>query len=273
MKLIDWIWGLALPLLTEIKRLVKENEKKCLIGISALPGCGKSTLGKWLQAAAKKNNCLISVLSLDDFYLPGPQLDLSMKGNPWNVPRGLPGSHSIELLEDTIKKWQQTGVLFAPRFDKSLRDGFGDRSCWERSEPKLLILEGWFLGCKPLESGLDEINRLENLHPPLNLSEIRYREKVQEKLELYKIVWEMFDRVWHIKAMEFSSTCGWKQQQEQQMYKEKGSSLKGDQLNSFIRMIQSAIPQTSLMNIESDVLVKINQSRKVVWVGLNKNEN
>ena len=98
----DWIWGLGFPLLTEIKKFFDSSNERCLLGISALPGCGKSTLGKWLEVASSELNWPIKVLSLDDFYLPGDELDKAMFDNPWGVPRGLPGSHSIELLEKTI---------------------------------------------------------------------------------------------------------------------------------------------------------------------------
>ncbi len=51
------------------------------------------------------------------------------------------------------------------------------------------------------------------------------------------------------------------------MRKQCGTSLQGNILDSFVRMIQTAIPQYSLMNIDSDVIVKINNSRQLMWVG------
>ena len=41
----DWLWSLGLPLLTEAKR---KQGQRWLIGFSALPGCGKTSLGRWL---------------------------------------------------------------------------------------------------------------------------------------------------------------------------------------------------------------------------------
>ena len=99
----DWIWGLALPLLSDIQKSKSSLRGRNVFGISALPGCGKTCLGKWLEASAKILGISLKVLSLDDFYLPGIELDKALKNNPWNVPRGLPGSHSIRLLENTIE--------------------------------------------------------------------------------------------------------------------------------------------------------------------------
>ena len=38
-------------------------EKKPLFGISALPGCGKTSFGKWLEASAKEIGISLKVLS------------------------------------------------------------------------------------------------------------------------------------------------------------------------------------------------------------------
>jgi len=94
----DWIWGLGLPLLSDIERYLTKEEVPVLFGISGLPGCGKTSFGKWLEAAAIELNWPLNVISMDDFYLPSNQLDKAMSGNPWKVPRALPGSHSIQLM-------------------------------------------------------------------------------------------------------------------------------------------------------------------------------
>ena len=73
-----------------------------------------------------------------------------MAGNPWGVPRAIPGSHDLELMATALDQWRETGVLNAPRFDKSLRQGRGDRS---ESDPKRHIHAGWkWLGLLPTPS-------------------------------------------------------------------------------------------------------------------------
>lgn len=263
----DWFWGLGLPLLSEIERLISLDLSTSIIGITALPGSGKTSLGNWLEAASNSMGWPVTVLSLDDFYLPGEELDQAMLGNPWKVPRGIPGSHSIEVMYKQILKWKNNGYLFTPTFDKSLRNGFGDRSEWRISKPRVLILEGWFLCCEPTDLPLDSINQSSDLITPLSIEELNYQEKIQVSLSEYSCIWELVERLWHLKPITFSATNKWKKEQEDNMYKIRGSSLRGDKLKSFIRMINSAIPQKSLLEINSDVVAEINQKRQICWLG------
>ncbi len=177
---VDWIWGLALPFLTDLMKSSLKENKKTLFGISALPGCGKTSFGNWLEEAAKPFDFSIKVVSMDDFYLPSNKLEVAMKGNPWGVPRGIPGSHSIELLEESIDNWFSTGFLKAPKFDKSLRNGLGDRSGWTECKPDILVLEGWFLGCEPINSSFKKDLIDSTIQPELTDHEITYRETVQQ---------------------------------------------------------------------------------------------
>ena len=93
----DWIWGLGISFLSDLERFLVVKDSKKLFGISGLPGCGKTSLGRWLEAAALDLDWPVSVISLDDFYLPSTEMDKAMAGNPWNVPRAIPGSHSIHV--------------------------------------------------------------------------------------------------------------------------------------------------------------------------------
>ena len=97
----DWIWGLALPLLSQAYKFHNNFSHRKIIGISALPGTGKTTLGKWLEAISLNLNFKIAVVSIDDFYLPSDEMKLAIKNNPWNVSRGYPGSHSVKSVSYT----------------------------------------------------------------------------------------------------------------------------------------------------------------------------
>ena len=152
----DWIWGLALPLLSQAYKFQNNFSDRKIIGISALPGTGKTTLGKWLEAISLKLNFKIAVISIDDFYLPSNEMKLAIKNNPWNVSRGFPGSHSVKLMYEKLLDWKINGELNVPVFDKSLRNGLGDRSHWRLDNPDLLILEGWFLGIKPYSIDIND---------------------------------------------------------------------------------------------------------------------
>ena len=263
----DWIWGLALPLLSQAYKLNKKSSERNIIGISALPGTGKTTLGKWLESISLKLKFKLSVISIDDFYLPSEEMEFAIKNNPWNVSRGFPGSHSIDLMKEKLLKWKTDGQLNVPVFDKSLRKGLGDRAHWREESPDLLIIEGWFLGVKPLSIDLDNS---EKISPPLSVCESSYRNKIQNNLDQYLDVWNMIDQIWHLKPLKFEYLNEWKSNQEKSMQFKSGSSLKDDNLSNFLRMLNVSIPHKSFDDINSDVLLMINQERKLIRVGLNQ---
>ncbi len=262
----DWIWGLALPLLSQAYKLNIESNDRKIIGISALPGTGKTTLGKWLESISLKLKFKISVISIDDFYLPSEEMALAIRNNPWNVSRGFPGSHSIDLMKEKLLRWKNDGQLNVPVFDKSLRKGLGDRSHWKEETPDLLIIEGWFLGVKPLSIDLDSS---EIFSPPLSPYESSYRDNIQNNLNNYLDIWNMIDEIWHLKPLKFEYMNKWKSNQEKSMFVKTGSCLKDKKLNDFIRMLNVSIPHKSFDLISSDVLLLINQDRKLTNVGLN----
>ena len=261
---LDWKWSLSFPLFSVLEKYIENINHPKIIGFSGLPGSGKSTLGFWIDNVSKELGLDIKVISLDDFYLPGNEMDIAMTGNPWNVPRGFPGSHSLELLNQSLDTFLNTGFLKCPIFDKSLREGKGDRSGWCEYNPKVLILEGWFVGCEPI-SYLRKIDYLSQDEFNLSLTNLekKFRISIQNSLIQYSQIWKKFDKTWHLKSSQFNNTILWKTQQEKEMIKYKGSGLKDESLNNFIRMIQASIPQQSLTSINSDTTIEINQDRRI----------
>ena len=261
---LDWKWALSFPFFSLLENYVNTLYCPIIIGFSALPGSGKSTLGFWIDSVARDLSLDIKVISLDDFYLPAAEMDEAMSGNPWNVPRGFPGSHSLDLLNQTLDTFLSTGVLVSPTFDKSLRNGKGDRAGWFKIKPKVLILEGWFVGCEPIADLLkiDDLSE-DQYNFSLSQKEKDYRILIQESLHEYSKVWKKFDKIWHLKASNFNNTVLWKSQQEAEMIKLKGSGLKQNDLADFIRMIQTSIPQQSLSLLNSDTTIEINQNRRI----------
>ena len=263
----DWIWGLALPLLSQAYKFKNNFSDRKIIGISALPGTGKTTLGKWLEAISLKLDFKIAVISIDDFYLPSNEMKLAIKNNPWNVSRGFPGSHSVKLMHDKLLNWKISGELNVPVFDKSLRNGLGDRSYWRSDNPDLLIIEGWFLGIEPLCIDIDE-QQIKSLN--LSPDESLYRINVQKNLYSYLDVWSLLDNIWHLKPLKFEYMNMWKLNQEKEMLSQKGSALQDEKLSNFLRMLNVSIPHKSFDLINSYAMFLIDQERNLVEVGLNE---
>jgi len=258
----DWLWGLGLPLLTLAEQLQSRGSHH-LIGLSALPGCGKSCLGRWLEAAASQLGLSLQVVSIDDFYLDAAGLDLAMQGNPWGVPRALPGSHDLPLLLDRLSSWRQGEQPNLPVFDKSLRQGRGDRSGWRPCRAEILLLEGWFLGCEPLPAGEAVTAGSDHLSPGLSADEIDYRHIVQDQLRSYAPIWSNLDVVWQLQALDFTSSRLWKQDQEATMQQQKGVSLDVKELDGFTRMIMAAIPAVSFQLPSADVVFDVDVERRL----------
>ena len=260
----DWLWSLGLPILS---LACKEPARKRLIGLSALPGCGKSSLGIWLETAARNLGLSLQVVSIDDFYFPADQLERSMQGNPWGVPRALPGSHDVKLLQQTLAHWRQGQHVQCPQFDKALRNGRGDRSGWRACNADLLVLEGWFVGCK---GGYDPTLQERELVPPLTANELAYRKQTEQILQRYQPIWTQLDQLWQLRATDPQSPRLWKRQQENDMHTSRGSSLNGSELDDFIRMILSAIPSETFRNIPADVVLDVDSSRELTRIHLNQ---
>ena len=262
----DWLWGVVLPLLYDVYNLKRSKKKRKVIGLSALPGTGKTTLGLLIEKLSLKMNIKVSVVSMDDFYLPFSEMNFAIKDNPWNVSRGFPGSHSTYLIEDRILEWKNTGIFNYPVFDKSLRNGLGDRSSWEIKFPDVLILEGWFLGVNQISS--EEISK-EKVKPCLYSHEVEYRLKIQKNLNEYFKVWQLIEKIWQIKPKEFSYMDDWKSDQENEMLKLKGNALVDDNLTNFLRMLNCSIPHESFNEINSRYLIILNKNRELISVNLN----
>ena len=264
----DWIWGLALPLLSQAYKFQDNFTKRKIIGISALPGTGKTTLGKWLEAISLKLDFKIAVISIDDFYLPSDEMRIAIKNNPWNVSRGFPGSHSVKLMHEKLSNWKINGELNVPVFDKSLRNGLGDRSHWRFDRPDLLIIEGWFLGIKPFHGDINvNYQNIDSIE--FNSHELSYRYIIQKNLKKYLDVWSLIDNIWHLKPLEFEFMNMWKTNQEKEMFLKKGTALQDHNLSNFLRMLNVSIPHKSFDFINSYALLLIDQERKLVEAKLN----
>ena len=219
-----------------------------------------------MEAISLKLNFKIAVISIDDFYLPSEEMKLAIINNPWNVSRGFPGSHSTKLLYERLYDWKINGELNVPVFDKSLRNGLGDRSHWRSDNPDLLIIEGWFLGIEPLSINIDNQITISN---DLSSQELFYRSKIQKNLEEYLYIWELIDNIWQLKPLKFEYMNIWKSDQEREMLLKKGNALQDEKLSDFLRMLNVSIPQKSFELLNPYALLLIDKDRNLIQAGLN----
>ena len=253
----DWIAFVALPLLSRVEKAL-QSEQQVVLGVSALPGCGKSTLCSWVRSASLRLGWPVEHLSLDDYYWPSVELEESMRGNPWSVPRALPGSHDIDELNRSILNWKDCGRLTAPRFDKSLRNGRGDRSGASISCPRVVLIEGWFLGATPRPSIEREILDV------LSVEELDWRSRSITMLSDYCKIWAFIDDLWHLRAQQNIQSSLWKKEQLITLKQQSGVGYTDRNLADFNRMVLAALPPSWLQQLSgSRVVMDLTQSRKV----------
>ena len=253
----SWVAFLALPLLSRVEQAVR-SARPTLLGVSALPGCGKTTLCSWAKVASHQLGWHVEHLSLDDFYWPAEALERSMAGNPWHVPRALPGSHDLLTMDNALREWRRTGVISAPRFDKALRQGRGDRRGSTTAEADVVLLEGWFLGVashqhqgQSEEQGLSEAER-------------SWRPQAIHALHGYTDIWDQLDDLWHLRATQTEASSRWKEQQLITLKHQSGVDFNRGDLADFNRMVQAALPSLWMQQLDqASVVVDLSNTRCV----------
>lgn len=189
-----------------------------LMGISALQGCGKTTLAAQCVSAAQANGTSAIAMSLDDFYFGRRQRkQLARTVHPLFATRGVPGTHDIALLErtlDALSRASEDTPARIPRFDKG-RDTRVVPSRWKRVShvPDLIVLEGWCLGvpAQPdtdLQRPTNYLERDEDAHA-------QWRRALNHALsDDYARLWRRLDRLVVLQAPGFEVVATWRDEQE-----------------------------------------------------------
>ena len=210
-----------LPLSEWIYSIYSKDFKTKIIGLSGGQGAGKSTITGILKLILKKKYGLsICVFSIDDFYkTKNERLRMSKKKHPLFITRGVPGTHDIALLNQTIRKLKQKKfrTVLIPKFDKSKDDRYR-KNKWQKIKikPDIIIFEGWCVGTTHQNN--NELKR------PLNLIEKKYDENLKWRKTVnnlikkrYKNIFNKIDKLVFLKVPDFNYIIKWRWLQEQKM--------------------------------------------------------
>jgi len=144
-----------------------------LVGFSGCQGSGKSTLVALMAKVMREVHGVSTVvLSLDDFYLTkAARAALAESIHPLFATRGVPGTHDLALLDETIAALRQpSGAVPVPAFDKALDDRTEMVHWRQVSAPvQLILLEGWCVGLSPQQE-----SELEAPINPMGLKRIHH---------------------------------------------------------------------------------------------------
>lgn len=235
-----------LPLLERLRLLAADGRRPLLL-LNAPVGAGKTTLSGMLRQLAPEQGLRLAVASIDDAYLPWQERLEAMAGNPFGVTRVPPGSHDPQLLCRVIDRWRNGEPLELPRFDKTLRNGQGDRAAGVCLHADALLLEGWLLGCKPLGSALGAaLARQEDqeLSAALGLRPLEraWLPRWDQALEAYQPLWARSDGLWLLRPQRWSLPRRWRFQAEARQRRRGGSSLSAAALDQLVRASLCSLP-------------------------------
>lgn len=269
--------GLGLPLLEQIKALVLQGQRP-LIALNGPVGAGKSTLARQLREHAQALGLRLAVASIDDAYLPWQPRLAAMAGNPFGVSRVPPGSHDTALLIERLACWRAGGSLVLPRFDKSLRDGQGDRSGEQSLQADAVVLEGWLLGCRHLGDALPQaLARLDGLTP----EERDWLPRWDRALTAYRPLGDpdlgLVDGLWLLHPSSWRLPLRWRLQAEARQRRHLrrdgagGGALDGQAVAAIVRASLASLPpplyQDPLLP-KANAAAVIDGRRRCLWIRL-----
>jgi D-glycerate 3-kinase len=190
-----------------------------IIGLNGCQGSGKSTLATLMaQTMCQLHGVAAIVLSLDDFYLTKDERrQLAVDIHPLLMTRGVPGTHDVPLLLNTIEQLRAGDRVSLPVFDKASDDRAAIQH-WRTSDPgtELIILEGWCVGLSPQPTAQlgPSVNDLEREQD----ADLVWRQTINQQLSgPYATLLAELDALLFLQAPHFDAVLEWRWEQEQQL--------------------------------------------------------
>ncbi len=252
-----------LPLLNNIIKLHQKN-KTAIIGIPGGQGTGKTTLTNFFQEQLRWQGYSVESFSLDDFYTSyreRQQLAQKYPNNPfYQISRGMPGTHRVKELLQTLQNIKAGKHFTIPLFDKSLQNAQGDIAGERIITKKIdfLLLEGWCVGL-PVVSG-KELRRICKKNkiflPP------RY-EVMLQFLKAYQPIWKYIDYLVMLRPVSIDLHLKWRLQQEQELQQRTGRGMTKEEIAHFVD-IYLPLTYAGYEKIKADAVLRIDKGHKFV---------
>ena len=258
-----------LPLSQWLYSIYKKDNKIKIIGLSGGQGAGKSTITGILKLILKKKYGLnLCIFSIDDFYKTKKErIRMSKVVHPLFLTRGVPGTHDLNLINQTIKKLKKRKfkTVYIPRFNKAIDDRFM-KNKWQKitKRPHLIIFEGWCIGAKH-QSNYEikkPLNFIERKYDP----NIKWRKTVNNLLKnQYKKLFNRIDKLVYLKAPYFNRILEWRWTQEQKLKltSKSKNTMSKSQIKKFI-MFYERITRHMMKNFSaiSDLTIFLDKSHR-----------
>jgi D-glycerate 3-kinase len=219
-----------------------------VVGLSGAQGTGKTTLAAaWAEALAARG-LRTAQLSLDDLYLPYAERQARRAADPGNpyyaIPRGNPGTHDVELGVATVRALRaatETSSTPLPAFDKSLRDGAGDRLPREQwplyeGRPDFILLEGWLVGAPSLpEDRFAQLLAAAPAEARAGDPDGAFARQLNRALAAYEPLFSLLDFLLYLKPPSIEAIFAWRRRQEEELRERTGSGLPPAAVDQLVR--------------------------------------
>lgn len=265
---IDFVKFYLTPLADQIISLHSKQNAPVLIGINGAQGTGKTTLCQFLCLLLNIQGKKVVTLSIDDFYLSRAERSkLANQVHPLLQTRGVPGTHNMRLMADTLGALLSQQQVRLPAFDKSVDDCV-DQALWPLSpvDTEIVLFEGWCVGAGSIvESELDPpVNNLEREEDPEKI----WRKYICDQLnDDYQCIFNRLDYLIMLKAPSFDLIYQWRLNQEKQLVKKAQHSSHIMDENEIARFIQYYERLTKMMlkdlPAKSDSVLHLNEDQVV----------
>ena len=255
-----------LGVLHQVAQAIVEKRVKT-VGIAGAQGSGKSTFASLLAVLlAESYDCRAVVLSLDDFYLSRKDRQtLAESTHPLLLTRGVPGTHDMALMNQTIQALLVGQVVRHPVFDKSEDDRSPEPK--EAGPADVVLLEGWCWGAAPVpESELEApLNALEaeedadlswRRYVNRRLGEDDYRRAFNNDLQVFLSVPDM------------AAVHRWRLQQESEATTGK-HTMDAEQIRRFIMFYERITLRLLSDPGRADISIFLNELHRISRVELN----
>lgn len=187
--------------------------RPALIGVGGAQGSGKSYQCRTYAAAHPR----VAHFSLDDVYLTRDEREaLAREVHPLCITRGPPGTHDLDLADQTIAALEQAGDntrTSLPRFDKA-RDDRAPESAWPvlTGRPDAILFDGWCVGALAPPTDPQALNAIE-----AEDQDGRWRAHARDLLATdYADFFTAFDALVYLRAPSWEIVRVWRGQQEEE---------------------------------------------------------
>jgi D-glycerate 3-kinase len=245
----------------------RAGERVPVVGVAGPQGSGKTTLvQQWAQQYAG-----VAAFSMDDVYRPSSERhEIAERIHPLFATRGPPGTHDLDLLNQTLDQLLRPGPLAAmiPAFDK-VADERADPSRWRsfQGSASLVLIDGWCLGARPQadEELLEPINALEAQEDRLR----RWRSYANHCLEgSYADVFSRFDAMLYLHAPRFDVIEDWRAEQEEGLLGRRLTEDDRSRISRFVAHFERITRHMLAGGHSADVVAQLDERRGVVAVSI-----